>query len=77
MPSAESNSTTPLMRIAPRRGRVMPAIALTTVVLPAPDRPNSPTIGASAANLTARSNDPSLASMSTSITSPARARRAS
>ena len=38
----------------PRDGLVIPAIALITLVLPAPERPNRPTMGASAANLTCK-----------------------
>ena len=37
-----SNRIASLMRIEPRRGLAMPAIALTTLVLPAPERPNRP-----------------------------------
>ena len=48
------------MRIEPRRGVAMPAIALMTLVLPEPERPKSPTIGASAENLTSRSKGAEL-----------------
>src|SRR5262245_34507773 len=67
MPRLASNSTSPLMRIRPRVGLPIPAIALTTLVLPEPERPNKPTIGASAANLTSRWNAPRRSSISTSI----------
>ncbi len=39
------------MRMWPRAGVVIPAMALITLVLPAPERPKRPTIGASAANV--------------------------
>src|SRR6185295_12764759 len=67
MPRAASNNTAPLMRIDPRSGLAIPAIALTTLVFPDPDGPKSPTIGASTENLTASSNAPSRCSMSMSI----------
>src|SRR5712691_4185984 len=41
MPRSVSVSTSPSTTIRPRRGRKRPAIALTSVVLPAPERPNS------------------------------------
>src|SRR5512133_2406272 len=66
MPRAESNSTAPLMLIEPRSGLPMPAIALTTLVLPAPDAPNSPTIGASTTKRAASVNPLRRCSMSTS-----------
>ena len=67
MRRAASNRTVSLMRIEPRCGVAIPAIALTTLVLPEPERPKRPTIGASAENLTSRWKSPSCCSMSTSI----------
>ena len=55
------------MRIVPRCGLPMPAIALTTLVLPEPERPNRPTIGASAAELHVEREVAERCSMSTSI----------
>src|SRR4030095_8544982 len=67
IPCALSNSVTSPMRTCPRRGRVTPAMALTSVLLPAPERPNSPTTGASAAKRARSTQLPTCCSGSTSI----------
>ena len=41
-PAPHRTGTTPLIRMQPRSGLVIPAIALITLVLPAPERPNKP-----------------------------------
>src|SRR6185436_19582734 len=64
---AASKSTVSLMRIEPRCGVAIPAMALMTLVLPEPERPKRPTMGASAANLTSRWKEPSCCSISTLI----------
>src|SRR5258705_5651262 len=65
MPPAESNTASPLMAMRPRSGRRMPAMALTTEVLPAPERPNRAVTPSPASNEAARRKSPSPRSMST------------
>src|SRR5262245_27147716 len=64
MPRAASNTASPLISMRPRSGRRMPAIALITEVLPAPDRPKSAVTPSPASNDAARRNSPSPRSMS-------------
>src|SRR5689334_9520451 len=51
----------------PRSGRSVPAMAFTIVLLPAPERPKSDTIGASEAKAASTGNEPRRRRMSTSI----------
>src|SRR5215472_9871423 len=64
MPRAASNIVSPLIAIRPRSGRRMPAIALTTEVLPAPDRPKSAVTPSPASNDAERRKSPRLRPMS-------------
>src|SRR5260370_42703946 len=67
MPRALWKIPSPLAPRWPGRGRLIPASALITLVLPEPERPNNPTTGASARNATASSNAPKRCSTSTLI----------
>src|SRR5262245_14421986 len=60
-----SNKVSPLMSMRPRAGRRRPAMAFTTEVLPAPDRPKSAVTPSPPSNDAARRNSPSPRSMST------------
>src|SRR5690554_2065676 len=64
MRRAPSNSTRPSTLIWPERGRTSPAIALSTLVLPAPDGPTRATMRASSSIRTRRSNPPRRSWMS-------------
>src|SRR5882672_720482 len=65
MPSSAANTVSPLISMRPRSGRRMPAMALTTEVLPAPDRPNSAVTPSPVWNEAERLQAPSLRSTST------------
>src|SRR6267142_764074 len=65
MPRSLSNTGSPSIAMRPRSGRRMPAMALTTEVLPAPERPKSAVTPAPASNEAARRKSPSPRSMST------------
>src|SRR5665213_1487496 len=58
---------TSLTRTCPDRGFATPAMALIRLLLPAPERPNTPTTGASTQNFTCSAKSPSVCSMSMSI----------
>src|SRR5882672_10274159 len=65
MPWPESNTVSPLIAMRPRSGRRIPAMALTTEVLPAPDRPKSAVTPSPASNDAARRKSLSPRSIST------------
>src|SRR5713226_2045445 len=58
MPRSVSVSTSPSTTIRPRWGRNRPAMALTSVVLPAPERPNSAVRPAPLSNAASRTKSP-------------------
>src|SRR5262245_19839923 len=64
MPRAASNTVSPLMAMRPRSGRRIPAMALITEVLPAPERPKSAVTPSPASNEAARRKSPSSRSIS-------------
>src|SRR5215831_18642644 len=64
MPRAASNIVSPLIAMRPRSGRRIPAMALTTEVLPAPERPKSAVTPSPPSNAAARRNSPRLRSTS-------------
>src|SRR5215467_11849103 len=64
MPRPASNIVSPPISIRPRSGRRIPAIALTTEVLPAPERPKSAVTPSPASNEAARRKSPRLRPMS-------------
>src|SRR5262245_60161871 len=65
MPRPASNTVSPLMAMRPRSGRRVPAMALTTEVLPAPERPKSAVTPSPASNDAARRKSPNSRSTST------------
>src|SRR6185503_14185686 len=66
MPAFSSKSVRPPTAMRPRSGLTSPAIAFTSVLLPAPERPKSATMGASAAKRASRRNPPCISVTSTS-----------
>src|SRR5690606_15520732 len=64
MPRALSNSARPSTSIRPERGLTSPAMALSTVVLPAPEGPTSATTRALSSIRTSRSKRPRRSWMS-------------
>src|SRR5688572_15081677 len=67
--AAESNSTASSRTIRPRSGVSRPAIMLTSVVLPAPDGPNSAVTPPAAWKRATKEKSPSFFSTSTDSTS--------
>src|SRR5712672_3302368 len=65
MPRPLSNTGSPSIVMRPRSGRRMPAMALTTEVLPAPERPKSAVTPSPASKAALRRNAPRRRSMST------------
>src|SRR5882672_581616 len=65
MPRPLSNTGSPSIVMRPRSGRRMPAMALTTEVLPAPERPKSAVTPSPTRNEAASRKPPSVRSMST------------
>src|SRR6185503_13226969 len=64
IPRSLSNTGSPLMTIRPRSGRRMPAMALTTEVLPAPERPKRAVMPSPASKAALRRKLPRRRSMS-------------
>src|SRR5690348_8380315 len=74
MPHSLSVRTSPATAIWPRSGRKRPAIALISVVLPAPERPNNAVSPPALSNAASRRNAPKLCSTATlSMSQPQRA----